>query len=114
MAKVKKKSRSGKIRQIAQKGVFGLDNYVSSRAGAEYMKYGDIMRVSDVDTQTSISAGRATWAIGDFTASQWAQKLVTPQGGSKSAGTKFRHSGKTYKIKTVGEPPITSAELVKT
>ena len=35
MAKVKKKSRSGKIRQIAQKGVFGLDNYVSSRAGAE-------------------------------------------------------------------------------
>ena len=70
--------------------------------------------VSDVDTQTSISAGRANWAIGDFTANQWAQKLVTPQGGSKTAGTKFRHSGKTYRIKSTGTPPITTAELVKT
>lgn len=117
MAKVKvkkKKSTSADKKRYSAKGLSKAVKSITGRASSEYMKYGDIQKVSDVDTQTSISAGRANWAIGDFTANQWAQKLVTPQGGSKTAGTKFRHSGKTYKIKTTGAPPITTAELVKT
>ena len=116
MAKVKvkeKKSTSADKKRYSAKGLSKAVKSITGRASSEYMKYGDIKKVSDVDTQTSISAGRANWAIGDFTANQWAQKLVTPQGG-KTAGTKFRHGGQTYKIKTTGAPPITTAELVKT
>ena len=109
----KKKSTTADKKQYSAKGLSKAVRSIMGRASSEYMKYGDIKNVSDVDTQTSISAGRANWAIGDFTATQWAQKLVTPQGG-KSVGTKFRHSGKTYRIKSTGEPPITTAELVRT
>ena len=101
------KSRSGKIRQIAQKGVMGLDNYVGK---AEYLKYGDIMKVSDVDVRESVSAGRRTYNRDLFGADGWANRLYTT--GGKPAGTKFRHGGKTYKI--VAGSPSATAELVKT
>ena len=107
MAKIKKKKKSSikiKMKQSPQS---------KGRASSEYMKYGDVKKVSDVDTRTVLT-GRGTFAIGDHTPSQWAQRLVTSVGGFQTAGKKFRHSGSTYKIKQTGTPTITSAELVKT
>ena len=106
MAK-KKKDRKEALKSLAQKA--------TGKAGrAEYLKYGDVSAVSDVDVRTTMGSPPREQVAANMTATQWAQKLASVGGGSTPIGTKFRHDGKTYKIATTGQPAMTIARLVTT
>ena len=103
--KLKKKSTTGGPRKWSGKGLSKAMGSIGGRASSEYMKYGDINKVSDVDTQTTVSGARGSYDIGDFNPALWASRLVDY--GGRSAGDKFRKDGKTYKIRYV--PPVPPA-----
>jgi len=113
MAKVKvkkKKSTSVGKKKYSAKGLSKAVRSLSKgRASSEYMKYGDIKKVSDVDTRTSVSSGRRTYSRDSFGAGGWANRLYTT--GGKPAGTKFRHGGKTYKVVPVNRFSATAEEV---